>query len=107
MSLAGMRQGPSCSILQPQNRRQLWTWSLGPVVLAQRLQPCDPSPPFLPRWEIWLLGNLAALVKKEKREWEKIEITGGKAIVRTLRVYFTNLRCSVPSAEHARTDTPR
>lgn len=62
-------------------------WSLGPVVLTQRLQSCDPSPPFLPCWEIWLLGNLAAL----GREWEKMEITGGKAIVRTLCAYFTNL----------------
>lgn len=69
----------------------------------------DFSPPFLSCWEIWLLGNLAALVKKEKkrREWEKIEITGGNAILRTLHTYFNNLWCSVPTAEHVRTDIPQ
>lgn len=83
--------------------------SLGPGFTTQRLQHCDFSPPLVSLWEIWLLGNLAAVVTKEKKKREQgnIEITSGNAILRTLRTYFNNLWCSVPSAECVRTDTPR
>lgn len=69
-TLFGDEAGPLALHSPAKKRRQLWVPSLGPGFTTQRLQHCDFSPPLLSLWEIWLLGNLAAVVTKEKKKEE-------------------------------------